>query len=69
MNTDDQKYWTAVGEVDFLVFALSQMLKDAQRRSSLDVMIDKAVGMDEVKFKEAKKIVRRIKFLRKKYEL
>lgn len=66
MNAADSRYFTDVGEHEYIMFRLEQMLKAERSRSALDRMIDQSTGFDGVKMAEAKSLIRRARTLRRR---
>lgn len=59
-----------IAEIDYLHYLLNQMLEESKKKKSqIAMMIDKACNVDELRLKDAKKIIKRIEKLKKQLDL
>lgn len=66
MNSADQKYLQLLGEIDYLYFELNRMYQSEKKLSAIERQIDDATGYSEAKLKEAKSIMRKINYRKRK---
>lgn len=55
------------GEIDYLHFLLLQMYKKETSLTAIEKMVDEATGHDKHKLKEATKIIKKLRKLKKEF--